>query len=31
VPTSMGAAAAPGYGYGQPAATGVTMWILYRR
>ncbi len=30
VPTSVGAPA-PGYAYGQPAMTGVSMWILYRR
>ncbi|HEY4190510.1 MAG TPA: hypothetical protein VGM28_08830 [Candidatus Limnocylindrales bacterium] len=30
VPTSTGAPA-PGYGYGQPAMTGVAMWVLYRR
>jgi hypothetical protein len=29
VPTTPGAA--PGYGYAQPAAVGVAMWILYRR
>jgi hypothetical protein len=31
VPTSMGAAGNPAYGYGAPAMPGVQMWILYRR
>ena len=30
VPTSMGPPA-PVYAYGQPAMTGVAMWIVYRR
>jgi hypothetical protein len=30
VPTTVGAPPA-GYGYGQPAMTGVTMWVVYRR
>ena len=30
VPTTA-APRAPGYGYGQPAMTGVALWVLYRR
>ena len=30
VPTTVGAPA-PGYAYGAPAMTSVTMWIIYRR
>ena len=31
VPTSTVPAAPGGYGYGQPALTGVALWIVYRR
>ena len=31
VPTSTVAPAPGGYGYGQPALTGVSLWIVYRR
>ena len=30
VPSSFGAGA-PGYGYAQPAAGGVVIWVIYRR
>lgn len=31
VPTSIGGAGNPAYGYGAPVPPGVQMWILYRR
>jgi hypothetical protein len=31
VPTSIGAAGNPAYGYGAPVMPGVQMWVLYRR